>query len=391
MRALWKANPDNADIGTLFAEAAMDLHPWELWNKSGPEPWTPEILATLERALQLNPNHPGANHLYIHAMEASPNPEKASLAADRLRVLVPDLSHLVHMPSHIYARVDRWPEAAAANREAMKADVRYRAAYPRPGLYNMYMAHNAHFLAFVAMMQGRSEEALRCARDMVASVPEDFLKEYAPIADGYMIFVPEVLMRFGRWNEILSVSKPAPNLPLSRALWHYTRTSALVALNRLEEAQAEKSAFERAQAEVPKDWRFGNNSAADILAIASKVIEGEMSARQGHLAIAITALRDAAQLEDGLRYDEPPDWLQPVRHTLGAVLLKAGQPADAEQVYREDLRQFPGNGWSLMGLRDALKQQGKPDEAKAVQARLRKAWAKADVSPVFTCYCQQGN
>jgi tetratricopeptide (TPR) repeat protein len=391
MRTLWQTYPDNADIGTLFAEAAMDLHPWDLWNKDASQPWTPEIVTTLERVLQINSRHPGANHLYIHVTEASPQPEKGIPSADRLRHMVPDASHLVHMPAHIYARVDRWPDAATANREAMKADVRYRAAYPRPGLYAIYMAHNAHFLSFVAMMRGRSEEALQCARTMVAEVPDEFLKEYAPIADGYMIIVSETLMRFGRWQEVLAAPEPRPELPLSRALWRYTRTSALTALNRMGEAASEKAAFQQAVKAVPANWQFGNNSAADILAIAGRVIDGEIAAKAGQSELAISALQDAVRLEDNLRYDEPPDWIQPVRHTLGAVLLKAGKTAHAEKVYREDLVRYPGNGWSLLGLRDALAQQGKKDEARLVGKQFQKAWADADIQPTFTCYCQQNN
>jgi tetratricopeptide (TPR) repeat protein len=278
-----------------------------------------------------------------------------------------------------------------ANREAMKADALYRAAYPRPGLYAMYMAHNAHFLAFVAMMQGRGEEAIERARSMVNGVPEEFLKEYAPIADGYMIFVSEALMRFGRWNEVLQAPEPAGNLPLSRALWHYTRSSALTALNHLEEAQKEKASFDQAAAAVPKDWHFGNNSADDILRIAARILDGELAAKEGKYQEAIPALQEAARWEDNLRYDEPPDWIQPVRHTLGAVLLKAGKTADAENVYREDLALYPGNGWGLLGLHQSLEAQGKTAEAKAVQTRLKKAWAHADVQPKFTCYCQQTN
>lgn len=391
MRALWHNHQDNADIGTLFAEAAMDLHPWDLWSQDQPQPWTPETLEALERALKLAPNHPGANHLYIHVLEASPHPEKALVAADRLRHLVPDSSHLVHMPAHIYARVNRWADAAQSNRQAMNADARYRASYPRPGLYSMYMAHNAHFLAFVAMMQGRSQEAIMCARAMVAGVPREFLKEYAPVADGFMIFVSEALMRFGRWQDILAEPEPEPGLPLSRALWHYTRTCALTALNRLPEARAEKALFEQAAAAVPKDWRFGNNSAADILAIASRVLEAEMAAREGRFEVAVPKLQEAARLEDALKYDEPPDWIQPVRHTLGAVLLKAGKPADAEQVYRQDLQRYPGNGWGLLGLRNALQLQGRNTEAQLIERRFKKAWATADITPAFTCYCQQTN
>ena len=388
MRQLWQAYPTNADVATLFAEAAMDLHPWDLWTKDGPQPWTPEIVATLESAMQLNPRHPGANHLYIHAVEASPNPEKGIAAADRLRTLVPDSSHLVHMPAHIYARVARWDDAAAANREAMKADAVYRAVYPRPGFYAMYMAHNAHFLAFVAMMQGQSDQALACARTMVAEVPEDFLTEYAPVVDGYLIFVSEVLMRFGRWEEVLAEPEPPPQAPLSRALWHFTRTSALIALKRIDEAHAERKAFDQAAAAVPAGWQFGQNSATNLLAIARAVLAGEMAAQAGQLDAAIASLREAVKVEDTLLYDEPPDWIQPVRHTLGAVLLRAGQAPEAAQVYREDLQRYPENGWSLMGLRDALRRQGKDADARIVDARFKKAWASADVKPPSTCYCQ---
>ncbi|HUK83384.1 MAG TPA: hypothetical protein VLZ12_12220 [Verrucomicrobiae bacterium] len=390
MRELWRANPGNADVGALCAESLMDLHPWDLWKNGQPQPWTPEIVETLEAVMKLNPTHPGANHLYIHAVEASPHPEKAVPSADRLGKLVPDSSHMVHMPSHIYARVSRWEDAAEANRRAMKADTRYRAAFPRPGFYAMYMAHNAHFLAYVSMMQGRSADTIELARQMVADVPEDFLKNYTGIADGFMIFVSEALMRFGRWNEILAEPKPRDGLPLSRALWHFTRTSALTALDRSEDAQVERAAFDKAVAAVPAGWTFGNNSASNLLAIAGHVLEGEMQAKAGQYDDAIASLREAVRIEDTLLYDEPPDWIQPVRHTLGAVLLRAGKPAEAEKVYREDLVKYPGNGWSLMGLRDSLNRQGNTKEAKSADSQLRKMWAKADIKPTATCYCQAG-
>lgn len=391
MRELWRDNPNNADIGALCAEALMDLHPWDLWKAGQPQPWTPEIMQTVERVLQLDPKHPGANHFYIHIMEASPQPEKAVPAADALRTLVPNASHMVHMPAHIYIRVGLWEDAAASNRDAMKVDALYRAAYPRPGFYAMYMAHNTHFLAFVSMMQGRRADTVRLARQMVSEVPDDFLKNYTGIADGFMIFVSEALMRFGMWEEILREPEPPATLPLSRALWHFTRTSALTALGRPDEARTERAAFDQAVAVVPKDSAFGNNSAASLLAIAGKVLDGETSAKAGQIDESIASLREATQLEDNLLYDEPPDWIQPVRHTLGAVLLRAGKSVEAEAVYREDLQRFPENGWSLLGLRDALRQQGKDADAKIVDARRAKAWAEADVHPATTCYCQSGS
>jgi hypothetical protein len=392
LRDVWRNHPRDADVGTLYVEALMDLHPWDLWTLDGkPQPWTGEIVATLEQVLKLDPRHPGANHLYIHALEASPNPGRALPSADRLRTLVPGSSHLVHMPSHIYARVSRWDDAARANLQAMQADVAYRATHPNPGFYAMYMAHNEHFYAFTAFMQGRSAEAVLHARRMVAGVPEAFLKDYGPVADGYMIFVSEALMRFGRWEDLLEEPAPRPDLPLSGALWHYTRAVALNALDRSEDARREQTAFEQAAAKVPAGYTFGNNAASNLLAIATRQLAGEIAARAGRSDEAIATLCEAAAIEDTLRYDEPPDWLQPARHTLGAVLLRFDRAAEAETVYREDLMRYPENGWSLYGLGRALRKQGKDAEAKTVERRFARAWAKADVQLRATCLCLGGD
>ncbi len=391
MRDVWKSHPRDADVATLFAEAMMDLRPWDLWTADGkPQPGTEEIVATLESALRLDPEHPGANHLYIHAMEASPDPARAADAADRLRDLVPGASHLVHMPSHIYARTGRWDDAAEANTRAMAADVAFRAANPNPGFYHVYMAHNRHFFAYAAMMQGRSAEALKAAREMVAGVPEDFVRDYAPIVDGYMAFVPEALMRFGRWEEILAEPAPPEELPLAHALWRFTRAVALTALGRTDEAGREREAFKTAAAAIPKDATFGNNPSSAIVEIASGVLDGEMAAKLDRFDQAVRALRGAIRVEDGLRYDEPPDWMQPVRHTLGAVLLRAGRYAEAEAVYREDLARYPENGWSLYGLGRALRLQKNDAEAEAAEARFEKVWSRADVKLGSTCFCQPG-
>jgi tetratricopeptide (TPR) repeat protein len=390
MRGLWQQYPRDADLGALCAEALMDLHPWDLWAGGQVRPWTPEIVAILERALQLNPRHPGLNHYYIHAVEASPEPGKASGAAQRLRKLVPDSGHMVHMPSHIFARVGDWPRAAEANQEAMKADARYRQRYPRPGFYAMYMAHNTHFLAFTAMMRGRSEETVALARRLVAEIPEEFVADYGLVADGFLVFVPKALMRFGRWSEILQEPKPRGNLPYSQAMWRWARAVALTALDRMPEARAERELFLAARKAVPAEAFHGNNSATDLLEIAARVLDGEMLAQEGKLAEAVPVLEEALRREDRLRYDEPPDWIQPVRHTLGAVLLRAGRAAEAENVYRADLAIWPGNGWSLIGLRDSLTAQGRAKEARAADARLRKAWSDADVQPGASCYCQSG-
>jgi tetratricopeptide (TPR) repeat protein len=388
MRAVWRENPANADIATLFAEAAMDLHPWNYWDKGAAQPWTGEIMETLETALRLAPNHPGANHYYIHIVEASTTPERALAAADRLRHLVPDSSHMVHMPSHIYARVGQWENAATANRHAMQADARYRATFPRPGFYALYMAHNAHFLAYVSMMQGRSAGAIALADKVISGIPEDFIRDYAAIADGFMIFRSEVLMRFGHWEEILKEPEPAKEFPLAKALWHYTRGAALTALGRMDEARTERALLKDATAVVPADRTTGNNSAAELLALAALTLDGEMLAKEDKFDEADAKLREAVRLEDKLVYDEPPDWIQPVRHTLGAMLMRAGRAAEAEAVYREDLKVNAENGWSLMGLRDALEAQGKQAEAASIGKRFRQQWAEADITPPSTCYCQ---
>jgi tetratricopeptide (TPR) repeat protein len=295
---------------------------------------------------------------------------------------------MVHMPSHIYARVGRWEDAAVANQNAMKVDTRYRAAFPRPGFYAMYMAHNAHFLAYVSIMQGRSAQSIALANEVVSGIPQDFLKDFAAIVDGFMIFRSEALMRFGRWEETLKEPQPAKEFPLAIALWHYTRGVAHTALGHTDEARRERELLQMATTNLPPDGIKGNNSAADLLAIAALSLDGEMLAKDNKFDQAAAKLREAVAREDKLVYDEPPDWIQPVRHTLGAVLIRAGRAPEAEAVYRADLNAYPENGWSLMGLRDALAAQGRTAEAAGVDKRFRKQWAAADIKPPSTCYCQ---
>ncbi|MBI2425688.1 MAG: hypothetical protein HYV27_22875 [Candidatus Hydrogenedentes bacterium] len=395
MRGVYEAYPNDADIATLYAESMMDLRPWDLWTAEGqPQPGTELIAATLEHAMDLDPAHPGANHYYIHTVEASREPGRAEAAADRLRdaakTMPPGSTHLVHMPSHIYARVGRWQDAADANAAAMVANKAYRAANPRPGFFALYMTHNEHFFAYSAMMQGRSEEALEAARAMVAAMPPEFVADFAAVADGFMIFPSEVLMRFGKWEAILEEPQPAEGLPLSRALWRFTRAVALTALNRMDDAEKERQAFQEAVGKVPADWTFGNNAASGILTVASGVLDGEMAAQRGDYAQSVKRLEEAIAVEGKMRYDEPPDWIQPVRHTLGAVLLRAGQYADAERVYREELAINPENGWSLFGLYRALHLQEKTDEAARMKARFEKAWSQSDIPMVSSCLCQPG-
>lgn len=384
--------PEDGDVGALYAEALMDLHPWDLWTHAGePEPWTPEIVGLLEEVLARHPDHPLALHLYIHAVEASNEPGRADRAADRLRDLMPGLGHLVHMPSHIDVRRGRWAEAIVANTKAIEADRAYRArATEPPDFYRLYMAHNHHMKAYAAMMVGRSEMAVTSIRELVADIPEDWLEANASWADGFIAMPYEVMMRFGLWEEILAEPVPAGYLPFTRSMHHAARAVALAALDRPQEARAEQALFLAQREHLPGDSIFGNNRAHDLLDVADRLVEGEIAYREGEKQAAVEALYEAAAREDRLNYDEPPDWIQPVRHALGATLMQEGRFAEAEQVYREDLEKLPGNGWSLYGLARSLRLQQRTTEADRVEELFKAAWAEADVPLRSSCYCQPG-
>jgi tetratricopeptide (TPR) repeat protein len=390
MKAAWEKYSKDADVGALYAESLMNLRPWDLWTSDGkPQPETPEILRTLEAVLQLAPAHPLANHLYIHVVEASPEPGKADAAADSLRGKHPALGHLLHMPSHIDIRRGRWQQAVEANRLAIQADGAYQKAVPEQGFYRMYMAHNHHMLTFAAMMQGESALALKTIREMIAAAPKEWaaVKENAAILDGFVAMPLEVLKRFGRWDDILKEPEPPEVFPIARALWQYNRGVALAAKGKTKEAREAQTSFRAAGAKVPEDARFGNNKASDLLAIASQMLEGEILFREGDRKGAITALEKAVVREDQLRYAEPPDWFVPARHALGAVLLRDKQAEAAAKVYREDLRRWPDNGWSLHGLARALDVLGRKQEAAKVSARFQEVWQRADVKIQSSCFC----
>lgn len=388
MRAAWKAHPDDADVGALCAEAVMDLSPWNQWSKDGAmQPGTQEVVATLARVLELAPHHPLAHHLTVHAWEASQHPERALASADALMDLVPGAGHLVHMPAHTYARVGRWHDSAIANERGAAADAAYFTLHGPQGFYNVYRAHNHHFLAWDCMMEGRSADALAAARTMIANVPKEFVDAAAPVIDPFLTIEMEALMRFGRWEELLRVPLPPPNLPQSRAFRLFVRGVAYAALGRVSEAVTEQGRFRAAVAELPKDAAWGLNPAAKVFKIAELVLAGEISAADGRADSAVRELTDAAEFEDQLAYDEPYDWMVPARHALGAVLLREKKWSDAERVYREDLERYPENGWSLWGLARALRMQGKKDEAKAVDARFEKAWEHADIELGTSCLC----
>jgi tetratricopeptide (TPR) repeat protein len=391
MRGVHAAYPEDADVGALTAEALMDVHPWDLWLADGsPQPWTGEIVALLEEELAAAPDHPLAAHLYIHAVEASFEPGRADAAAETLRDLMPSLGHMVHMPSHIDVRSGRWHEAIAANTRAMAADHAYLERRPDQQFYRLYMAHNHHMRAFAAMMVGQSELALASVREMVAEMPADWLEENASWADGWVAMPYEVLMRFGRWDEILAEPEPPEYLPFSRALRHYGRGVAHAARDEVAEARAAQAAFTAEAGRVPEDASFGNNATHDLLAVAKAVLDGEILVRAGEMEAGIERLREAVVAEDALRYDEPPDWIQPVRHALGATLLAAGRAAEAEEVFRADLAKLPGNGWGLFGMARALRIQGKDAEAERFETEFAAAWEGADVEIDTPCFCQRG-
>ncbi len=392
MRRVWRAHPDDAEAGALFAEAVMDLRPWNQWTHDGqPQPGTEEILATLDAVLKLNINHPFANHLYIHAVEASPHPERALAAADRMRTLQPGLAHNVHMPSHIDIRCGRWFEAVEANVRAVAAAERYRAvAGPATGILAFYDAHNRHMLAYAAMMTGQGELAVSQIRAMVAGIPEATLKEYAMFADGFVAMPYEVLLRFGRWDEVLAMPEAPDYLPFTRAFRHAARGVALAAKGDLPSARAEQAQFDAAVKLVPADDLMGNNPARDIAPIAGHMLAGEILFRAGQVDEGLAELREAVKGDDALHYDEPPPWILPARHSLGAALMQAGRFAEAEQVYRDDLKHLPGNGWSLYGLAQSLDRQGRHRDAMAAEAEFARIWSKADIQIHSSCLCQPG-
>jgi tetratricopeptide (TPR) repeat protein len=388
MADVFRRFAQDADVATLYAEALMDVRPWNQWTADGqPQPGTLQVLEALETAKRLDPDHPGALHLTIHAVEASPQPERAREAADRLRNLVPDAGHMVHMPSHIDVRLGRWAEGATANEKAMAADARYNARKMDPGFWGLYMAHNRHFLGYTAMMEGRREVALGHMRGVVGMFPPDFVKENALFADAFQTVYLDALKRFGEWQAILDDKPAVEGLPVSTAYRHFARAVALSALGRVAQAEKEAAAFRAALPSVPKEAGWGSNTAAGALAVAVPYVEGEIAYRKGKKDVAIAKLREAVALEDTLKYDEPPAWTVPTRHSLGAVLIASRRYADAEAVYRADLERYPENGWSLRGLAQALEAQGKRAEAAEVKARLEKAWARADVSVDSSCLC----
>ncbi len=382
MREVTRRFPDDLDAATLLADALMNLRPWDLWKPDGSmQPETPEILATLERVIRANPAHPGGLHLYIHAVEGGPDPGRGEMAADRLGPLMPGAGHLVHMPAHIYWRVGRYEDAVQANVRAVKADQAYFAKrQPSPIYRGLYYPHNIDFIWQSASMEGRAAETIRAAREFADAAPLAMVREMpdmetAPAAPFF------ALARFGRWEEILRQPAPPAEFPYVTGAWHYARGLAFIATGRRAEAEAELEAIRRISAGVPAERTLaGFFKTKAILDLADNVLTGEIAARTGQTDVAVRHLLAAVAEQDGHWFTEPPVWYFPVRQSLGAALLAGDRPVEAEAVYRDDLKRNPDNGWSLFGLVRSLQAQGKTADAAAVEARLQKAWAHADVT-----------
>jgi tetratricopeptide (TPR) repeat protein len=392
MRDVYERFPRNADVCVQYTEALMNLQPWDYWTEQlEPKGRTEEFIAIIERAMKIDPTHPQAAHLYIHTLEAGPNPGKAEQAADMLRDRVPAAGHLVHMPSHLYARVGRYADAVIANEKAVAADDRFFEIGTEPGAYYAYHAHNLHFLAFASMMEARYEPALAAARRLEKAVPEPVLDEFAFIIEGIIPTTYHVMIRFGKWEDILREERPPEKRPMMRAIHDYARGIALSSLGRTDEARREASRFEKQVTAVPTDWWVFSNKAHDVLPIGRLMLEGELAYREGRLEDAWSALTKAIEAEDKLVYDEPPGWMIPVRHAMGALLVEAGEYERAEKLYREDQVNHPGNGWSLLGLKQSLLAQGRVDESERITAKLDQAWERAPKRPASSCMCAPNN
>jgi len=409
MGRVYAAAPDDLDVVALYADALMNLTPWQLWDLTTGDPApgarTVEAKAALDLALRTNAAlvHPGILHMYIHLMEMSPEPERAQPVSDRLRDLVPDAGHLRHMPSHLDVICGDYRAAIRANTAAIAADEKYLARAGAMNFYTLYRCHDYHFTIYAAMFLGQERTALDAVAGLEATIPDDLLQvQSPPMADwleGFLAMRVHVLIRFGRWAEIIALPVP-PNADLycvSVAMRHYARGVAFSATGRVAEAEVERTAFQYAVQRVPETRMIFNNTCRDILAVASAMLDGELEYRKGNHALAFGLLGRAVELDDHLPFDEPWAWMQPARHALGALLLEQGRLESAEAVYRADLGlnsslprqcQHPNNVWSLVGLHECLVALGKLGEADIIGAQAKFAAALADVPVTVSCFCR---
>ena len=388
MRSVTERFADDDDAATLYAQSLMDTSPWNYWEKDGrPRANTPDVLNALERVLARNPKHAGAIHLYIHAVEASPDPARAEAHADRLAGLMPGAGHIVHMPGHIYLRVGRFHDATVANERAIAADEAYFKTDAAKGnmMYEVgYYPHNMHFKALSASMEGRRAEAMQAAEETRSRMHADMLRD--PAMGGmveHMRLTPlYIKMRFGMWDEVLAEPAPPADLVFTNTMWRVARGLAHAAQGRLADADAERAEVETLKNTPGLSQVFVSsvNSAASVVAIASEVLAGEIAAARARTSEASRHYARAVELERGLTYMEPPDWFIPVRQLQGVALLQLGQARQAEAAFRGDLGTFPNNGWSLSGLSAALDRQGRTKEAAQAKAAFEHAWRQADVS-----------
>jgi tetratricopeptide (TPR) repeat protein len=387
MKVVARKFPRDSDVQTLYAEALMNVNAWKLWSADGkPTAGTDEIVATLESVLARDPKHPGANHYYVHTLEASPHPEKAVAAAERLKDLMPAAGHMVHMPAHIMQRIGRYEEAAEANRRGVADDDAYIASTTLPDYYSaMYAAHNYQFLAASAAMEGRRAESVAAA-DGSRKAVADALLLAMPGVDWYVAEQYTARVRFGLWDELLAMPAPDARLTGLTAGYLYGRAMALAAKGRVDEARTIAAQMQSLADSKQADGGAGMNTVREVLAVALPVVRARIASGEHRPDQALAELRQAVVAEDHLAYNEPRDWFFPVRQLLGAALLQAGKNTDAEQVYRQDLRQNPDNGWALYGLSAALKAQGHASAAADVARQFDAAWRHADIvltSPAF--------
>lgn len=378
MASLAKRYPDDLDAATLFAESLMDLHPWQLWTHDGkPQADTEEIVAVLESVLQQDPNHAGANHYYIHAVEASLHPERARASANRLEKLAPAAGHLVHMPAHIYFRVGDYEGARRVNELAIAQDVPYICHNQVQGIYpQLYLTHNMHFLMVANSMAGRYHDALAAADKLVAHATS--IDPHLPMMEGFLGNKLLMQARFGDWEAILQTPAPDSKLPTTTAIWHFTRGLAQAAQGNLQDAADESRALLAATQIIPAEATIGFTPASRILNLAQKFLDAKIAKANHDYNSAVEILQQAVAAEDALDYVEPPDWYFPTREALGGVLLAKGDYAAAEQVFRDDLAKYPHNGRSLFGLQASLQALEKNTPAQQVKSEFAIAWKDAD-------------
>jgi tetratricopeptide (TPR) repeat protein len=384
MRNVYKKYPDDADIAALFAESIMDLHPWQLWKSDGTmQPWTPEIVAVLEKSLQINPNHAGANHFYIHAQEMSQHSEKALTNAKVLETLVPGAGHLLHMPSHIYIRIGKYHEGVIGNQQASLVDSLYVEACHAQGAYPLgYYPHNYHFIAACGTLSGESKSAVIGAKQTADHAHKKLMLDPVWGTLQHYYTIPwYVQVKLGLWDDILHSQAPEKNLKYPSAIWHYAQAMAMLSQSKTASAKQHLAEMKN----ILKDSTIKNitiwniNNVYDLCVIAAKTVEGEINAKEKNYTQAIALLKEAVAKEDALNYNEPADWFFSIRHHLGAVLIDAGKYDEAIKVYEQDLKTYPKNGWALIGLMNAYEKTGNKKKYDLIKKQFDEAWKYADI------------